>query len=103
MIAPRVVNVAWECHLDRARRRLNVISERSVERGPVDEVDQVDAERCRVGVDRGPSELKLGTFGQGRVGRRSSEVDGRDEGCRKGEERQETHVVQVCVLTHGGG
>lgn len=84
--AIRAVDVAGDPDGRLAGAGLEVQSEGRVVRGPVDEVDEVDAEGGRVGVDRGPLEVEVGASGQGRVGGRAAELDSRNQGGAEGDE-----------------
>jgi len=95
LVAVRGVNVARDLHGGGAGGRVNAEGDRGVVWGPVDEVDQVDAEVLGVGIDRGPLQIKGGTAGQGRVDGRVGELDGRRQGRSESEQRQ--------VMHHDGG
>lgn len=91
LVAVRGINVAGHLHGGRARGRVDVEGDRGVVWGPVDKVDQVDAEVLGVGIDRGPLQIKGGTAGQGRVDGRVGELDGRRQRRSESEQRQEMH------------
>ena len=91
LVAVRGVNVAGDLDGGLAGGRVDVERHGGVVRGPVDKVDQVDAEVLGVGIDRGPLQIKGGTAGQGRVDSRVGELDGRRQGRGESEQRQEMH------------
>lgn len=91
LVTVRGVNVARNLDRDLAGGRVDAVGDGSVVRGPVDKVDQVDAEVLGVGIDRGPLQIKGGTAGQGRVDGRVGELDGRRQGRGQSEQRQEMH------------
>ncbi|KAL2284105.1 hypothetical protein FJTKL_09097 [Diaporthe vaccinii] len=89
--AVRGVNVAGDLDRGLAGGGIDAEGDGGVVRGPVDKVDQVDAEVLGVGIDRGPLQIKGGTAGQGRVDSRVRELDGRRQGRGQSEQRQELH------------
>jgi len=92
LVTFRVVNVAGQLDLDLTRRCFDVVRERGIIRGPVDEVDQVEGELGRVGVDRVPGQAKRLALEERGVGSGRRKVDGRDEGRRKGEQGERAHL-----------
>lgn len=91
LVTVRGVNIAGDLDGSLAGGGVDAEGDRGVVRGPVDKVDQVDAEVLRVGIDRGPLQIKGGTAGQGRVDSRVRELDGRRQGRGQSEQRQELH------------
>lgn len=91
LVTVRGVHVARDADGGLAGGRVDAKGDGGVVRGPVDKVDQVDAEGLRVGIDRRPLQIKGGTAGQGRVDGRVGELDGRRQGRGQSEQRQELH------------
>lgn len=75
-----------------ARCRRYVGCQLSVKRGPVDEIDQVDAKLGRVGVDAAPGHPVRLPLDQGTVRDRLEKVDSRNERRHEGENGQDTHL-----------
>lgn len=90
LVAPGVVNVARDTDRGGTAAGLDVLSKELVGRRPVEEVDEVDAEERRVGVNGRPGQVVGLALGEGSVGSRVGELNGGNQGSREGDERQQT-------------
>jgi len=86
LIAVGRVNAAGHVDGDGSRGCLDIVGQWGVVGRPVHKVDQVDAELGGVRVDRVPGQRIGVALGQSCVRSGAGELDGGDEGRRKGEE-----------------
>lgn len=89
--APRVIHLAGDAHRSLTGAGPHIVDERGVVRGPVDEVDQQDAEGVWVRVHRVPCQLKVAASCEGCVDVRVGEADRRNERGAKGEGLEDAH------------